>query len=260
MREEGIMKKTFKLSLISIMAASVYSVSLSAQEWTYQLEPYLMVTSIEGNASIGRATGVDVDVDFGTILDNLESAAMVHLEAHHNSGWGVALDYGYMDLGSKKSNENDSSANAEVRQGVLELLALYRNKLANGYVDYFAGIRWWDNNIGLSITTSALPGDGFIREVKSDWVDPVVGIRWMRNINQDWTFIAQADVGGFGIESDFTSSVQTGVQYKISDLMVLNVKYKATWVDFEEGGKGGSEYFQYNTVTHGSVIGLIFNF
>jgi opacity protein-like surface antigen len=253
--------QTLKQASIALsISLLLTSTSALADDWNYQLEPYAMFTAIEGDASIGRISDADVDVNFDTILENLESAAMVHFEAHHKSGWGMAFDYGYMDLGGKVSNDNGSSANAEVRQGVLELQALYRTKLANGYLDYFAGIRWWDNDLSLDVTFSALPGDGLSRTVKADWIDPVIGVRWLRNINKEWTYLAQIDVGGFGIESDFTSSVQTGVQYSISDLMTLDVKYKATWVDFQEGTPNQPGHFKYDTVTHGPVIGLIFNF
>jgi len=64
-------------------------------------------------------------------------------------------------------------------------------------------------------------------------IDLVAGVLWLTNINLNWTFQVQADVSSFGIESDFSSSVATGVQYEISDLMTLNMKYKATWVDFD---------------------------
>jgi len=254
------MNKSLKLSLIAIFTASLSSSAIAAQEWSYQLEPYAMITSIKGDASIGRVTGADVDVNFDTILDNLESAAMVHFEAHHDSGWGMSFDYGYMDLGGKTHNDNGSSANIEVRQGVLEGLGIYRTKLSNGTLDYFVGFRWWDNDIEVDISVATLQGDGFKRDIKSDWVDPVVGVRWMNNISEQWTFLAQADVGGFGVDSDFTSSVQTGFQYEINELMTLDIKYKATWVDFAEGDEGQPGYFQYDTVTHGPVIGLIFNF
>lgn len=248
-------------ALIGFVLGTVFiSTKTLADEWKYQLEPYVMITSIKGEASIGRITGAEVDVDFDTILDNLESAAMLHFEAHHVSGWGLAFDYGYMDLGGKIRNNNGSYANVEVRQGVLEALGVYRQKLSNGTLDYFAGIRWWDNDLEVDIQISALPGDGLKREVKAGWVDPVVGVRWLSDINKNWTFQAQADVGGFGVESEFTSSIAAGVQYKMSDSMTLNMKYKGTWVDFEEGEAGDKDYFQYDTITHGPVIGLIFNF
>ena len=253
------MKNKVLLSLL-LSAMGTYSTVVSADEWSYQLEPYLMVTSINGDATIGRTNEADVDVDFGTILDNLDAAAMVHFEAHHNSGWGVVFDYGFMDLGGDKTNTNGNSTDVSIRQGVLELQALYRNKLSDGFLDYFAGVRWWDNDIDVTLDFAIRPENNFKKEVEADWIDPVIGVRWIRNIDDKWTFLAQADVGGFGLGSDFTSSVQSGVMYNISDLMTLDLKYKATWVDYEEGSAGQQGYFRYDTITHGTVIGLAFNF
>jgi len=250
----------FIIKILAVCTLCNVSAGSSADEWSFQLEPYVMATAIEGDASLGRINGAPVDVDFDTILDNLDSAAMLHFEALHLSGWGLSLDYGYMDLGSKKHNEQGSSASASVRQGVLEGLGIYRTELANGSLDYFAGFRWWDNDLGVDINVNALSGGGLNRDIKFDWIDPVVGIRWLHNINDDWTFLAQTDIGGMGIGSDFTASVQTGVQYEISELMSLDVKYKATWVDYKEGQHGQADYFQYDTVTHGLIIGLVFKF
>lgn len=252
------MKTNIVFALLSTCV--FYSTALSAKEWSYQLEPYLMVTSIKGDATVGRVNEVDVNVDFDTILDNLDAGAMVHFEAHHTSGWGAVIDYAFMDLGGSKIITNNSGANARVRQGVLELQGLYRNQLSNGRLDYFGGVRWWDNDINVDLSSSVLPGDGFEKEIKADWIDIVVGVRWLRQLNPQWAFLAQVDAGGFGFESDFTSSVQTGVQYKINELMTVDLKYKATWVDFEEGNSGEEGYFNYNTITHGTVIGLVFSF
>jgi hypothetical protein len=251
------MKDKIKLGLL-LLATTAYSSGVYASEWNYQLEPYLMVTSIKGDATIGRTNQTNVDIDFGTILDNLDAAAMLHFEAHHNSGWGVMFDYGFMDLSGNKVSANGNSVDVGVRQGVLELQALYRNKLSNGYLDYFAGVRWWDNNIDVALKLS--PVIGVEKEIEADWVDPVIGARWLRDLNDKWTFLAQVDVGGFGITSDFTSSVQSGLLYKINDFMTVDLKYKATWVDYEEGSTGKDGYFQYDTITHGTVIGLAFNF
>lgn len=251
------MKFILPQTLVALALSSV-SISSFADEWSFQLEPYVMVTNIEGNASLGRVNGVAVDVDFDTILNNLDSAAMVHFEAHHDSGWGMAFDYGYMDLSGKKVNANGRVASVGTRQGVLEALGIYRTQLSNGTIDYFAGVRWWDNDISTDISLSQLPINDLSRNVKADWLDAVVGIRWLADINDQWTFLAQADIGGY--EANFTSSIQTGVQYEISELMTLDLKYKATWVDYDEGPKGQPGYFEYDTVTHGLVIGLIFKF
>jgi hypothetical protein len=43
--------------------------------------------------------------------------------------------------------------------------------------------------------------------------------------------------------------------------ILLDLKYRALWVDYEnDGTKGQPGYFEYDTVTHGSLIGFIFKF
>ncbi len=254
-----------KLSIIATSLALslslTYSISAKASDWSFQVEPYLMATQIQGDASIGRVVGTPVDVDFSTILDNLDMAAMVHFEAHHKTGWGVVVDYGFMDLSNKVTNNRDGIVNVGLRQGVLETLGLYRINYGRNTVDYFAGVRWWDNDISLTFDASITPDRSSSLEVQEDWLDMVAGVRLTSNINNNWDFIARADLGGFGISADFTSTVEAGVTYKISKLMTLDMKYKASWVDYENNDPEGSVgYFQYDTITHGPILGLSFNF
>jgi opacity protein-like surface antigen len=89
----------------------------------------------------------------------------------------------------------------------------------------------------------------------------VAGVRLASTINNNWDVIVRADIGGFGLSADFTSTVEAGVTYNISKLMTLDMKYKATWVDFENSDPTGTAgYFQYDTLTHGPILGLSFNF
>ena len=247
-------------SLLAVTSLSLAPCSAAANDWSFQIEPYIMATSIEGDATMGRLSGIPLDVDFSTILDNLDMAAMVHGEAHHKSGWGLVLDYGFMDLSQKKTNNRDGIVKANLRQGVLESLGLYRMKHSYGHIDYFVGVRWWDNDIKVTLDPAISEGSTTL-EIKEDWVDAVVGIRWLSGISKNWNFQARADVGGFGLEADFTSSIEAGLTYKISNLMTLDMKYKGTWVDYENTGNADKrDDFRYDTLTHGPIIGLAFNF
>ena len=43
--------------------------------------------------------------------------------------------------------------------------------------------------------------------------------------------------------------------------MTLDMKYKASWVDYEnDTATGEVGYFQHDTITHGPILGLAFNF
>ena len=232
--------------------------------WSFEIEPYLMLTSIAGSSGLVVSQSTDLDVDFGTILDNLDAAAMIHAEAHHENGWGFWIDYGFMDL----SNTVDAASqitSTRARQGVLEIMGLYRQTLESGYIEYLAGIRWWDNDIDVGYTFPALSRSG-TASVNEDWVDALVGLRYTHILNENWKLRVHGDLGGSS--NNFTVSTSAGVIYTINNLIDIDVRYKATWVDYEKGTpfslsnvpNNDLDYFAYNTVTHGLVLGLIFKF
>ncbi|TLU61108.1 hypothetical protein FE810_15670 [Thalassotalea litorea] len=233
--------------------------NLHAQDWEFMIEPYLMGTNIEGDFGSGRIDQAQVDVDFGTILDNLDMAGMIHMEAISPGNVGVAIDYGFMDLGGSRNFETGQELDAGVRQGVLEAQIFYRNHLQNASIDYIAGVRWWDNDIDLDVDLPNLE-QRLSASVEEDWVDFIVGLRWYSHLSENWTFELYGDIGGLDFASEFTSKVKVGVQWQMTELLTLDVKYMATWVDYEDGTSGEPGYFSYDTVTHGPVLGLVFTF
>ena len=231
-----------------------------ASDWSYEIEPYAFISSIDGDASLGRVTGAQVDVKFEDILANLEFAAMLHYEAHHKSGWGVSLDYGFMDLGSDITGPLGGVTDIDVRQSVLEALAVRRKKIDDGHVDYLFGIRWWDNDLDLDVDSAILPGT-LTTSVEEDWVDVVIGMRMQKNYNKRWAWQIRGDIGGLGLESDLTAGASASARYKMTKNWELDLQYKATWVDYENGKTIGQPgYFAYDTVTHGPLIGFNYKF
>ena len=224
--------------------------------WAFELEPYLMITNIDGDAKFGRLPTTSLNVDFSTILDNLDLAGMVHTEAHHKSGWGLWMDYGFMDL-SNDVAPVDQISSARVRQGVLEVMGLYRKPMANGYIEYLAGMRWWDNDYDIGYALPNLGQSGKISR-NVDWIDAVVGARYTYVVDENWKLRVHGDIGAGG--ADFTASTTAGFVYTVNDLIDVDVKYKATWVDYTEGTRGQRDYFVYDTVTHGLVVGVNFKF
>jgi hypothetical protein len=250
-------KEALMLSSISLGLFSANS-ALSDQ-WSFEIEPYAQATTIEGDAGIGRANAEDLEVDFDAILEALHMAGMLHFEAFHDGGWGVILDYGFMDLREDISGPRGGVVDAKVRQGVLQAEVAYRVALGKGTLDYLGGIRWWDNDIDIDIDPALLPTE-LKAEVEEDWVDVFIGARWLRPVSENWEFMLRGDVGGFELEADFTSSVGLGFKYHINDSMRIDLRYKGVWVDYEDGTKGTPGYFAYDTLTHGPIAGFIYAF
>ncbi len=244
---------------IVLVLGMVLSSMAHADEWDFVLEPYLLAANIEGDTSLGRATGVDIDVDFGRIMETLRMAAMVRFEAIHDDRWGVVLDYGFMDLGDDLSGPRGGVVEAKLRQGIFEVDAFRRYRNETGFLDVMVGVRWWDNDIDVALDPALFPLT-LTREVKADWVDLLVGVRWHSELNERWRLTFSGDVGGFGLEADMTSSLSVGAVYSFNERMELDMRYRGLWVDYEDGNEGEADYFAYDTVTHGPLIGLIIKF
>ena len=113
----------------------------NADDWSFQLEPYLLGVTIDGDVGIGRVTGAEADVDFGDVLDSLDLGGMLRFEARHESGWGVALDYAFMDLSDDRTSPRGAVLDAEVFQGVFEALLMKAARSGDEQLDYFVGLR-----------------------------------------------------------------------------------------------------------------------
>lgn len=64
------MKQKLLAPLFAIVC--VFSSFSYADQWQYKIEPYLMLTSIDGDSSIGTVDA-PLAVDFDTILNNLDA-------------------------------------------------------------------------------------------------------------------------------------------------------------------------------------------
>ncbi len=233
--------------------------SLQAADWSYTLEAYMFGTTIAGDAGLGRTDDADVDVDFSDILETLKLGGMVHFEAVQKTGWGAVLDYRLMDLQDDISGPRGGVADVGVRQGVLQGDLLYRVPLWKGDLDYVVGFRWWNNDFDVTLDPAVQPGSLTLKD-SEDWVDLVVGARWTIPLSEKWSLMVCGDIGGLGLQADFTAFLFADVKYAMTEHWLLDIGYTATWVDYETGTPGQHGYFSYDTVTYGPLLGIIYKF
>ena len=245
--------------LLSTLAAGTLALAANpanADAWSFQIEPYLLGVTIDGDAGIGRVTGVDVNVSTSDIIDNLDLGFMVHFEAQHESSWGFMVDYAFMDLSSDITGPRGGVLDADLFQGVFEAMLMKGAGSGDAQLDYFAGVRWWDNEVDVTVDPVILPGTAS-RKVEEDWVDLVIGARWINPLSEKWSLLLKGDIGGGG--ADFTWLAHAGFRWRFGKTTELDLSYKALAVDYETGTPGQPGYFKYDTITHGPIIGLVFN-
>lgn len=236
--------------------APVAAASKSQKPWQFEFQPYFFAPSIDGSTSLGRVGG-DVSVDPGTIFENLEAAFLARFEATHESGYGFYVDYSMMNLGSGASSPL-GDVDVDIDQAVLDVAATYRVERSEDIFDFYAGIRRWKLEHDTTFTSGILTGTNLNR--KETWVDPMVGVKWQRQLSDEWRVIAMADIGGFGVASDFAWQAALGGAYDGWENTSIVFMYRATGVDYETGTSGTSSYFKYDTVTSGPLVGVSFRF
>ncbi len=232
---------------------------VQAQPWQFKIEPYLMATSIDGDAKIGTVT-TPLAVDFDTILNNLDSAFMMRFEAFHQSDWGVMVDWAYMDLYKSRTAAKDGVLDARVRQAVLELSLAHKfySPSVGEWINY-VGVRRWDNTYQFTLEPAVI-SDVSLIDRDEDWLDLIFGFKTDKQLAKDWLFTSAGDIGGFGLSSRLTGSLKLGITYQLSSHWQTAFLYKGTYVDYQESGELGRDDFEYKTITHGPIVNISYDF
>lgn len=227
--------------------------------WEFVIAPYFVGANISGTSQVGNLPATDIDIGTDDILENLRFGAMVHAEALYKQKFGAMLDIAYMNLGTSNDTPlTGGRVRVGVKQLIVETMLFYRAyNTSQSSIDLYAGGRYWD--ISLDLDATGTIGGSFDINRDANWLDPVIGIRGMHRFNEKWSANGRADVGGFGVVSDFTWNLQAGVGYHFNKTWSTHFQYKALSVDYDNG-KSGTSKFAYDTITHGPLLGVVARF
>ncbi len=228
--------------------------NVDGKKWHFTAAPYLLLPSMNGDVAI-KGLPIDANLNPGDIFDNLDFGFMLYFEASTDK-WAVNLDLLYMDL-SKKGVTPLTSRNAEVgmKQLAITVNGLYR---INPWLEVGLGgrINSLDASVNIAAGDYILPGRDF--SMNQTWFDPLIAVRGMTQLNDTWRFGMVANIGGFGIGSDFAWEINPFVGYQFSKLFEIDIAYRWLGMDYETGT--GTDYFKYDMVISGPELGLLFHF
>ena len=225
------------------------------KKWKFTASPYLLFPSMNGEAGIGPLTA-EVDVSASDIFSNLDFGAMLYFEAQ-NDKWAFIFDGLYMDLSKDGLTPGKRKASVGMDQLGITVSGLYR---LNSWAE--AGLGGRINSIGSSLYIA--PGEGGIleeqdRSMNETWFDLIIATRVQTNFNDsNWRLGLSADIGGFGIGSDFAWQLHPFAGYQFSKLIEMGVAYRWLGMNYENGS--GMDHFLYDIVTSGPEIGVSFHF
>jgi hypothetical protein len=216
---------------------------------------YLWLSAVDGNLGVAGRT-IPVSASFSEVFDKLNIGYMTALDVRKNR-IGVLTDFEYIDLSSGEISTPFgvlfSSAHTDAQQYILDP-EIYGRVVDSpkGFVDAFAGIRYWHLRSNLDLRPGLLPT--FNASDSRDWVDPVMGARFRLNLKKGWFVMLKGDAGGFGAGSQVTWQIYTGGGKEFKQKYSMFLGYRHLSVDYRDGG------FVYNTNMNGMLLGFAIKF
>ncbi len=234
--------------------------------WEFRIEPYVWLPGLDGTLGVlGRTTEVDmsfsdlIDGGSGPVTYDLNMVFAMQFEARKGP-WGVTADGMYVDLGFSGTAPDlrHLTAHADYKQFLGDLIATYRVlDRPCSFLDLYAGARC--NSLSLDLRAQAdLVNFGWEKAINDSqsetWVDPIIGLRGQWNVTDRFFVAGKADIGGFGVSSDFLWSAQATLGYQFTDWFNTEIGYRYYDTDYKNGG------FTYDLAMGGLFLGFNFRF
>lgn len=241
------------LLALSLVYSAVAFAGEQAKEknWNFNLTPlYLWMVNMDGDIGVGPVD-TEITVPFEDVFDSLEKVFTVHFEGVHRSNWGFLLDLSYLDISSSQS-VGPLQLSVDLTSVLFEAGGYYRFRNEKNIFDILAGIRYTKLEPDMTFTVPPLPS--FSRT--EDWVDPIIGVRYIHVFNDKWRFLIRGDIGGFGVGSDFTWHAFATIGFHPWKHVGFLAGYRALDQDYEDGS--GPDRFKYDMRLHGPLLAINF--
>lgn len=226
--------------------------------WEFTVTPYMWALSLDGSTTI-RGRPADVDVGFSEILESLNIAAMVEAEARRDR-FGAFVNVIYGAVGGDGNigpiGVDVSTEMLWTNFGVTYRLGPYPlQQGANGSVptvtfDPYIGGRYTYLNVDID----SIPL--FSSSASVNWVDPIVGLRAIWDVSENWNIATNGNIGGFGAGSEFAWQVGLYGGYRFGLLGEDDANfvfgYQALGQRYVDDDRG----FEWDVTAHGPVLGL----
>jgi hypothetical protein len=245
-----------------LCATPVAAAEQVSEDWEFSLAPYLWALSVDGNTTVNGQQST-VDMSFSDVWDNLNFAVMLQAEARKGRiGWFISPFFSQLESESNlvdiKIDLNMLEFGGYYRLGPWGLAPESDTPGKSLLVDLYAGGRYTYVEIELDGNISNL----IDAEGDRDWVDPIVGLRSFWTCSPRWMLVAGADVGGFGVGSDFAWQARALISYSLAlwgdDDAQLFAGYRVISQDYETGSGNGK--FAWDIDLKGPLIGLQYHF
>lgn len=200
--------------------------------WTGQVTPYIWGSGLGGTLTpFTGAPTVSIDKSFSEVLEDSDGAFFV--SGYARRGRLVLLgDYSYASSSRDGLIPPGLPAEGRLRQSSLTLAGGWRAVDGEKFrLDILGGLRQWNINTAVEV-----PLAGISRSPGLDFTDPLLALRANITLAPDWSVIAYADAGGFGVGSEHTWQWLATVNYLPGEHWAFSLGLRQLSVDYRDGG------------------------
>jgi len=220
------MKKIVILFVLFFVVATTPGILVAEEPsqddgWKFGAQLYLWGAGIGGEL----ASGSDIDIGFGDIVDNLDFAFMGTFGARKGK-WSFMLDAIYLDIEGDDTIAPGVKADVELFGWIVTPTIGY-NLFETEKVrfDVLGGARYFWLKSRLELT-------GFPKVSKSGHVwDGIAGVKGQVNLTEKWYIPFYGDIGTG--DSDLTWQALAGIAYKFKKVAVF-LAYRYLYWDFDD--------------------------
>jgi len=226
------------------------------------------------DATVGEGSvSVDMDNDVGDILDSIvddDSSfgsgldfAFVGQVAAHRGRWGMSIDAFHVALNALAdvsffdgflSVDADAELKATIARFKVDYLytrACLPWKISRcGAAEHrvYVGARGYD----LAATANVLGRQ--VLDIADFWVDPIVGLESKIPFARNWGALVRADIGGFGIGSDWSWSLLLGVHWRFANRWGITAAWSV--LDLRRITGSGADRTTWDINLSGPFVGI----
>jgi len=232
------------------------------EECYFSIVPYVWTPWLEGSVTL-KGTTAHVNTNIFDLIEESDSLAVFMLRNNYQAGcWGAYVDILYCGLGfEKQPGLPDLTIDMDFDLVIGEFGGTYRlwqrpseyDGSCCSTLDVLVGGRYTYYKVDFKVN------DADIIKQTIDWLDPIVGTRFIHRLAPCWDLLLEGDIGGFGAGSDFSWSALGAVRYNFCmGKRALILGYRGLYQDYKKGTESNRN--AVHLTMHGPVIGLSFIF
>lgn len=232
--------------MMGLVAAMLIGTGGVAQAWDFAFSPYGWGMNVDGEVGVGDVSA-EVSADFKDLVDDLEWGVMLSLEAVNDNNTFVLLDAVHVSLSSRADIAGTIPAQVDLDETIV--MAAIGKNLAESPFSVYGGVRYAD----IEVEVAAGGPLGGVSTDSDGIFDPVIGGRIALPFNERAGLNISANIGGFGVGSDFSWEAVAYLYTGITDSITGAVGYRTLSFDY-------SEDVDFDATMHGWLAGVTFAF